>query len=110
MGSDGDRGGKRVAALPGFSVIDERIIGHDSVAEWDPLKLSVDVSELGITGVQAREWFESEQKLTLQLGDSRRVICSLSYADDDAAFERLFRRTGRLRRSRRWMSSTSSRR
>lgn len=81
---------ERVAALPGLTVIDETIIGHDSVAEWDPLKLSVDVSQLGITGVQAREWFESDRKLTMQLGDSRRVIASLSYADDDAAFERLY--------------------
>ncbi|GAA0233109.1 ornithine decarboxylase [Cryptosporangium japonicum] len=82
---------ERVAALPRLSVLGESIIGHDSVAEWDPLKLSVDVGELGLTGYQVRQWFEEEQKLTLQLGDSRRVVCSLSYADDDAAFERLYR-------------------
>jgi arginine/lysine/ornithine decarboxylase len=57
--------------------------------EWDPLKLSVDVSALGITGYQAREWLQSERKLTAQLGDARRVVCSLTYADDDAAIERL---------------------
>jgi hypothetical protein len=41
------------------------------------------VSALGITGYQARDWLESERKLTTQLGDSRRVVCSLTYADDD---------------------------
>ena len=66
------------------------IIGHDGVAEWDPLKLSVDVTGLGITGYQAQEWLDSERRLTVQLGDSRRVIFSLTYSDDDTAFERLF--------------------
>ncbi|MEU4216418.1 hypothetical protein [Actinoplanes sp. NPDC026623] len=69
--------------------MDSSIVGHDGVAEWDPLKLSVDVSALGITGYQARDWLKQECGLTVQLGDARRVVCSLTYADDDAAIERL---------------------
>jgi arginine/lysine/ornithine decarboxylase len=80
---------ERLGRVAGLDVLDASILGHDSVAEWDPLKLSVDVSALGITGYQAREWMQSERKLTAQLGDARRVVCSLTYADDDAAIERL---------------------
>jgi arginine decarboxylase len=36
------------------------------------MKLSVDVSALGITGYQAKDRFESDQRLTVQLGDARR--------------------------------------
>ena len=54
-----------------------------------PLKLSVDVSDLGITGYQAKQWLQSQWSLAVQLGDARRVVCSLTYADDDAAIERL---------------------
>jgi arginine/lysine/ornithine decarboxylase len=79
----------RLGKVPGLTVLDESIIGHDGVAEWDPLKLSVDVSELGITGYQAKEWLQSERRLTVQLGDARRVVCSMTYSDDDAALERL---------------------
>ncbi|SHN76064.1 Arginine/lysine/ornithine decarboxylase [Cryptosporangium aurantiacum] len=82
---------ERLGAVPGLAVMGPDIIGHDSVAEWDPLKLSVEVADLGITGYQARAWLESEQKVLAQLGDARRVICALSYADDDAAIERLAR-------------------
>jgi arginine decarboxylase len=81
----------RLGKIAGFDIMDESIIGHDGVAEWDPLKLSVDVSDLGITGYQARDWLESQHRLTTQLGDSRRVVCSLTYSDDDAAFDRLAR-------------------
>jgi arginine decarboxylase len=79
----------RLAKISGLTVMDESIIGHDGVAEWDPMKLSVDISELGITGYQAKEWFQSEQRLTVQLGDARRVICSLTYSDDAVALTRL---------------------
>jgi arginine decarboxylase len=79
----------RLAKVPGLTVMDESIIGHDGVAEWDPMKLSVDVSALGITGYQAKEWLQSQHRLTVQLGDARRVVCSLTYSDNDAALERL---------------------
>ncbi|WIN00661.1 aminotransferase class V-fold PLP-dependent enzyme [Actinoplanes oblitus] len=87
-----DRAGRlrtRLSRVPGLSVMDASIMDEDGVAEWDPLKLSVDVSGLGITGYQAKEWLQTEKRLTVQLGDARRVVCSLTYADDEAAFERL---------------------
>ena len=79
----------RLGKIAGLSVLDESIIGHDSVAEWDPLKLSVDVSRLGLSGYQVKDWMEQTQRLTVQLGDARRVICSLTYADNDVALSRL---------------------
>jgi hypothetical protein len=72
----------RLRGVPGPTVMDDSVIGHDSVAEWDPLKLSVDVSALGITGYQARTWLQSEHGLVAQLGDARRVVCSLTYSVD----------------------------
>ncbi len=78
----------RLDAVAGLQVMNSSIIGPDAVVEWGPLKLSVDISTLGITGYQAREWLQSEHRLTTQLGDARRVVCSLTYADDDA-IERL---------------------
>jgi arginine decarboxylase len=80
---------QRLAAVPGLDVMDSSIIGHDGVAEWDRLKLSVDVSGLGITGYQAKEWLGTERRINVQVGDSRRVICSLTYADDDRATDQV---------------------
>jgi arginine decarboxylase len=80
---------ERLARTHGLRVLDASIIGHDGVAEWDPLKLSVDVSALGISGYQAKEWLQRERGLIVQLGDARRVVCSLTYGDEPWALERL---------------------
>lgn len=74
----------RLSRVPGLELIDESIHDTPGVAEWDPLKLSVDVSGLGITGYQAKDWLQTERQIAAQLGDARRVVCSLTYADDDA--------------------------
>jgi arginine decarboxylase len=79
----------RLSRVAGLSVMDSSIMAEDGVAEWDPLKLSVDVTGLGITGYQAKDWLLAEKRLTVQLGDARRVVCSLTYADDDKAMDRL---------------------
>ncbi|MEU8815397.1 aminotransferase class V-fold PLP-dependent enzyme [Actinoplanes sp. NPDC048796] len=79
----------RLGKLSPLLVMDESIIGHDAVAEWDPMKLSVDVSGLGLTGYQVMDWMSERRRLSLQLGDSRRVICSLTYSDSEVAMERL---------------------
>jgi arginine/lysine/ornithine decarboxylase len=79
----------RLEKVVGLSVMDESIIGHDGVAEWDPMKLSVDISDLGLSGYQAKEWLQEQKGLTVQLGDARRVVCSLTYSDDAGALDRL---------------------
>ncbi|MBO0811516.1 MAG: aminotransferase class V-fold PLP-dependent enzyme, partial [Microlunatus sp.] len=80
---------QRLQKIDAFEVIDDSIHRSEGVAEWDPLKLCVDVSALGITGYQAQEWLTSQRQLDAQLGDTRRVVCSLTYSDDDAAIDRL---------------------
>lgn len=80
-----------LADIPRLVVDDESILETTGVAEWDPLKLSVDVSQLGISGYQAKQWLQSECKIAAQLGDSRRVVFSLTYNDDDLAMARLER-------------------
>ncbi|MEU4221120.1 aminotransferase class V-fold PLP-dependent enzyme [Actinoplanes sp. NPDC026623] len=79
----------RLTKIPQIDVMNESIIGHDGVAEWDPMKLSIDVSALGITGYQAKDWLQSQHHLTAQLGDARRVVFSLTYTDDTTALNRL---------------------
>lgn len=84
-----DKARARLKDIDGFQVIDESIHETEGVAEWDPLKLSIDVSGLGLTGYQVEEWLSTEHKINVQIGDARRIVCSLTYADDDAAVERL---------------------
>jgi arginine decarboxylase len=79
----------RLQRIPGLDVIDESIHQTEGVAEWDPLKLTVDVSGLGITGYQAKEWLQSQRQIAAQLGNARWLVFSLTYADDESAIDRL---------------------
>ncbi len=85
--ADGIR--RRLQRVTDLQVMDESIHDTRGVAEWDPLKLCVDVSGLDISGYQAKDWLLAEHRLAAQLGDARRVVCSLTYADDDQAIDRL---------------------
>lgn len=78
-----DTARRQLGRIDGISVIDESIHDCEGVAEWDPLKLSVDVSKLGLTGYQAEEWLTEHGNLAVQLSDARRVLLSITYADDD---------------------------
>ncbi len=80
---------KRLGDVDGLSVIGEEFQQTPGVAEWDPLKLCVDVSALGITGYTAKEWLENEHQIAAQLGDARHLVFSLTYADEEAAMDRL---------------------
>src|SRR3954449_4551575 len=52
----------RLAAgdLPGLRPMGQEIVEEGLAADFDPLKLVVDVRELGISGMQAAEWLRSE--------------------------------------------------
>ncbi|NUR78944.1 MAG: aminotransferase class I/II-fold pyridoxal phosphate-dependent enzyme [Dermatophilaceae bacterium] len=80
---------ERLGAVEGLRVDGAELLDTEGVAEWDPLKLCVDVSGLGITGYTAKSWLMDEKHLAAQLGDARRLVFSLTYADDDAAMDRL---------------------
>ncbi len=63
-----DRIRARLQQQERFTVIDKSIHETEGVAEWDPLKLCVDVSRLGLTGYQVKEWLQSERQIAAQLG------------------------------------------
>jgi len=87
---------EHLRGVEGLQVDDESMLESAGVAEWDPLKLCVDVSGLGLTGYQVKEWLSSEEQIIAQLGDARRVVFSLTYSDDDAAMARLGKALDRL--------------
>ncbi|SDR94238.1 aminotransferase class I/II-fold pyridoxal phosphate-dependent enzyme [Microlunatus soli] len=73
----------RLDKIADITVIDEAIHQTEGVAEWDPLKLSVDVSALGVTGYSAEKWLLDQGRIAVQLSDARRVLLSMTYADED---------------------------
>lgn len=52
-------------------------------AAFDPLKMVIDVRELGISGMQAAEWLRANRRVDVGGSDTCRISASITHADDD---------------------------
>lgn len=80
---------QRVEALPGLSVYSLPENRQKDFTQ-DILKLSVDVSGLGITGPEAWGYLREKCLMQPELSDARRVLFIISYADGEDSLGRLY--------------------
>ena len=80
---------REVNATPGlFSFGEERMGGAGAFA-LDPLKLTVTVTGLGLTGAEAAHILRREHKIEAELFDAQNVLFLLTYADTEESVGRL---------------------
>lgn len=80
---------REVNATPGlFSFGEERMGGAGAFA-LDPLKLTVTVTGLGLTGAEAAHILRHEHKIEAELFDAQNVLFLLTYADTEESAGRL---------------------
>jgi arginine/lysine/ornithine decarboxylase len=75
--------------LPGIHVLEDELLAAESSHDLDRLQVLMDVSELGISGYQAADWLRDNCHVDMGLSDHRRIMATLSMADDDATAQRL---------------------
>jgi arginine/lysine/ornithine decarboxylase len=73
---------ERIGELPGVRVLHDELIGVEASHELDPLKIIIDLSELGISGYQAADWLRDNRGVDVGLSDHRHVETQFSIADD----------------------------
>ncbi|HZF89064.1 ornithine decarboxylase [Streptomyces sp.] len=69
--------------LPGLRVMGREVVDEGLAADLDPLKIVIDVRELGISGMQAAEWLRTHRHVDVGGSDTCRISASITYADDD---------------------------
>ncbi|MFC9927730.1 aminotransferase class I/II-fold pyridoxal phosphate-dependent enzyme [Streptomyces sp. NPDC127190] len=69
--------------LPGLRVMGGEVIEEGLAAEFDPLKIVIDVRGLGISGMQATEWLREHCHVDMGGSDTCRVNASITHSDDD---------------------------
>lgn len=75
---------REIDELPGLRVMGEReFVGPELADSFDPLKVVVDLSGLGISGYQAADWLRARQQVTVGLSDHRRIVAIFTVADDE---------------------------
>ncbi|MEV6840600.1 ornithine decarboxylase [Streptomyces sp. NPDC051133] len=69
--------------LPGLRVMGDEIVEEGLAAGYDPLKIVVDVRDLGISGMQATEWLRAHCHVDMGGSDTCRISASITHSDDD---------------------------
>ncbi|HEY7595235.1 MAG TPA: aminotransferase class I/II-fold pyridoxal phosphate-dependent enzyme [Actinophytocola sp.] len=88
-----------LAELDGVRVMGEEFTGPGAACAYDPLKIVIDVSGLGISGYQATDWLRDHERVAVGLSDHRRIVAQLTIADDEATTATLLRAVAGLRES-----------
>jgi len=76
--------------IPGVRVLGrEDLVGPGRADDHDPLKILVDLHELGRTGYLANEWLREHERVDVGVSDHRRIAAQLTVADDEGTAGRL---------------------
>ena len=72
-----------VAGMPGLRLMGREVVEAGLTAELDLLKITVDVRELGISGMQAAEWLRVHCHVDVGSSDVCRISGQITHADDE---------------------------
>lgn len=81
---------KEINEIPGLYCFGPEIIGQDSSRfDFDPTKLCIHVSELGVTGIEMETLLREEFNIEVELSDLYNVLCIVSLGDVEEDLEQL---------------------
>jgi arginine decarboxylase len=78
-----------IELIPDVQVLDDELIGPEASTELDGLQVMMDLSATGTSGYQAADWLRENRQLDVGMADHRRILATLSFADDKVSTERL---------------------
>ncbi|MGB3473857.1 MAG: ornithine decarboxylase [Mycobacterium sp.] len=79
----------RIDEIPDVEVLEDALLGNEASHDLDRLQVLVDVSATGTSGYQARDWLREQRCLDVGLADHRRILITMSFADDHRTADRL---------------------
>ena len=75
--------------IPGLEVLDDELIGIEASHDLDCLQVLMDLSATGTSGYQAADWLRANKQIDLGMADHRRILATVSFADDKSTSARL---------------------
>jgi arginine decarboxylase len=78
-----------IAAIPELTVIGPEVLEQPGAAGLDETKLVIDVSGLGMTGMQAADWLWQQCRIPIELADQQLLMGLITPGDTEETVERL---------------------
>lgn len=78
-----------IEQLPDVEVMDDELLGTEASHDLDRMQILIDVAATGTSGYQAADWLREHKHVDVGMADHRRILATMSFADDRATGERL---------------------
>ncbi|HEX2213111.1 MAG TPA: ornithine decarboxylase, partial [Mycobacterium sp.] len=78
-----------IELIPDVAVMEDELLGAEASHDLDRMQILMDVSGTGTSGYQAADWLREHKQVDVGMADHRRILATMSFADDKASAERL---------------------
>ncbi|MGC4935157.1 aminotransferase class I/II-fold pyridoxal phosphate-dependent enzyme [Gordonia sp. DT30] len=78
-----------INAIDGLRVMEDELLREQASHDLDELQVLIDVSEMEVSGYQCADWLRDRRQLDVGLSDHRRILATMSMADDQRSADRL---------------------
>lgn len=78
-----------IRAIDGLWVYGEELVQAHDIFAFDPTKLVIRVSHLGLSGTEAAHWLRAQHWIEVEFADPQNIVCSLTIADTPARAQKL---------------------
>jgi len=89
----------QIDLIPDLKVLEEELLGAEASYDLDRLQVLIDVARTGRSGYQAADWLRRHCQIDVGMSDHRRILATLSIADDMSTGRRLVAALRSWRRS-----------
>ncbi|MDT5145675.1 MAG: arginine decarboxylase, partial [Mycobacterium sp.] len=78
-----------IELIPDVQVLDDELLGVEASHDLDRMQVLMDISATGTSGYQAADWLRAHAHVDIGMSDHRRILATLSMADDEDTARRL---------------------
>lgn len=79
----------RLAEIADLQVLEDELLGAEASCDLDRTQVLMDIAATGTSGYQAADWLRENRHIDLGMSDHRRVLATMSFADDKQTTDRL---------------------
>ncbi|OBI89131.1 aminotransferase class I/II-fold pyridoxal phosphate-dependent enzyme [Mycobacterium asiaticum] len=80
---------ERLGDIPDLQVLEDELLGEEASCDLDTTQVLMDLSATGTSGYQAADWLREHCELDLGMSDHRRILATMSFADNKQTADRL---------------------
>ena len=72
-----------LAEIPGIRVLERDVLDGDACLALDETKVTLDISDLGVTGYAAEDWLTESRQISMGLSDAVHLLACLTLGNTD---------------------------